>query len=145
MDLVSGLVVYLLLWWWVFLMSLPLAFAQRNNQKRVTRPSAPRQPYLWRKIAATTVIAGILCALVNLVITSRLDQPRCAFRLTPGCFRHKKARHTVLPFLCWTIYARGQFFVPWTGYVRFLSPKLGFLAPNTKTLRRKWSVSTKNI
>ena len=70
MDLVSGLVVYLLLWWWVFLMSLPFGVRTEEQPETGHAPSAPRQPYLWRKIAATTVIAGILCALVNLVITS---------------------------------------------------------------------------
>ena len=70
MDPVSGLVVYLLLWWWVFLMSLPFGVRTVEQPEAGHATSAPRQPYLWRKIAATTVLAGILCALVILVIAS---------------------------------------------------------------------------
>ena len=70
MDFVSGLVVYLLLWWWIFLMSLPFGVRTADNPEAGHAASAPTRPYLWRKIAASTVIAGILCAVVNLVISS---------------------------------------------------------------------------
>ena len=72
MDFVSGLVVYLLLCWWVFLMSLPFGVRTEAQPEAGHAPSAPSQPYLWRKIAASTVIAGIVCAVVNLVISSGL-------------------------------------------------------------------------
>ena len=70
MDFVSGLVVYLLLWWWVFLMSLPFGVRTEAQPEAGHAPSAPSQPYLWRKIAASAVIAAILCAIVNMVISS---------------------------------------------------------------------------
>ena len=72
MDFVSGIVVYLLLWWWIFLMSLPFGVRTADSPEAGHAASAPTQPYLWRKIAASTVIAGILCAVVNLVISSGL-------------------------------------------------------------------------
>lgn len=70
MDFVSGLVVYLLLWWWVFLMSLPFGVRAEAQPEVGHAASAPSQPYLWRKIAASTVIAAVLCAIVNMVISS---------------------------------------------------------------------------
>ena len=47
MDFVSGLVVYLLLWWWVFLMSLPFGVRTEAQPEAGHAPSAPSQPYLW--------------------------------------------------------------------------------------------------
>ena len=70
MDFVSGLVVYLLLWWWVFLMSLPFGVRAEAQPEVGHAASAPSQPYLWRKIAASTAIAAVLCAIVNMVISS---------------------------------------------------------------------------
>ena len=70
MDFVSGLVVYLLLWWWIFLMSLPFGVRTADNPEAGHAASAPARPYLWRKFAASTVIAGILCAVVNLGISA---------------------------------------------------------------------------
>ncbi len=69
MDLVSGL------WSICFCgggcsYELPFGVRTEEQPEKGHAPSAPRQPYLWRKIATTTVIAGILCALINLVITS---------------------------------------------------------------------------
>ena len=70
MDFVSGLVVYILLWWWVFLMSLPFGAKPSEQPEPGHAPSAPARPMLWRKVAATTVIAAILFVIVNMIIDS---------------------------------------------------------------------------
>jgi hypothetical protein len=41
MDFVSGLVVYLLLWWWIFLMSLPFGVRTADNPEAGHAASAP--------------------------------------------------------------------------------------------------------
>ena len=72
MGLVSGLVVYILLWWWVFLMTLPFGAKAPDAIETGHATSAPAKPMLWRKAAITTVIAGFLFAIVYWVILSGL-------------------------------------------------------------------------
>ena len=76
MSFVSGLVVYILLWWWVFLMALPFGVKAPDAIEPGHATSAPAKPMLWRKAGVTTVIAAVLFALVYWVIVSqfiRLD------------------------------------------------------------------------
>ena len=68
MGLVSGLVVYILLWWWVFLMTLPFGAKAPDSIEPGHATSAPAKPMLWRKAAVTSVIAGVLFAIVYWVI-----------------------------------------------------------------------------
>ena len=72
MGLVSGLVVYILLWWWVFLMALPFGATAPDAIETGHATSAPAKPMLLRKAMITTIIAGILFALVYWVITSEI-------------------------------------------------------------------------
>ena len=72
MGLVSGIVVYILLWWWVFLMSLPFGVKVPSASGAGHATSAPTKPMLWRKAAITTIIAGILFAIVYWVIVSEI-------------------------------------------------------------------------
>ena len=72
MDFVSGTVVYLLMWWWVFLMSLPFGVRAVEDPQAGHAPSAPARPMLWRKMAATTVIAAVLTAVINWIIASQI-------------------------------------------------------------------------
>ena len=72
MGLVSGLVVYILLWWWVFIMTLPFGSKVPDVIETGHASSAPAEPMLWRKAAITTVIAGILFAIVYWVIVSEI-------------------------------------------------------------------------
>ena len=72
MGLVSGLVVYILLWWWVFLMTLPFGAKAPATIETGHATSAPAKPMLWRKAIITTVIAGILFAIVDWVIMSEI-------------------------------------------------------------------------
>ena len=72
MSFVSGLVVYILLWWWVFLMTLPFGSKAPDAIEPGHATSAPAKPMLWRKAVITTVIAGILFAIVYSVIVSEI-------------------------------------------------------------------------
>ena len=72
MDFVSGVVVYLLLWWWVFLMSLPFGVRTEANPEAGHAPSAPARPMLWRKMGITTVIAAVLTTVIHLIISSEI-------------------------------------------------------------------------
>ena len=72
MGLVSGLVVYILLWWWVFLMTLPFGAKAPDTIETGHATSAPAKPMLWRKAVITTIIAGILFMTVYWVISSQI-------------------------------------------------------------------------
>ncbi|MDB2390061.1 DUF1467 family protein [Alphaproteobacteria bacterium] len=70
MDFVSGVVVYILLWWWVFLMTLPFGVKSPKNIEMGHATSAPERPLIWRKVGVATIIAAILFSIVFMVIDS---------------------------------------------------------------------------
>ncbi|MBT6414881.1 DUF1467 family protein [Candidatus Puniceispirillum sp.] len=70
MDIVSGVVVYILLWWWVFLMTLPFGVKSPETIETGHATSAPERPLIWRKVGAATIIAAILFSIVFMIIDS---------------------------------------------------------------------------
>ena len=72
MDWVSGIVVYLLLWWWVFLMALPFGARPEKEPGKGHVRSAPAKPMLWRKALAATAIALALWFGVDWLVGSGL-------------------------------------------------------------------------
>lgn len=70
MDIVSGVVVYILLWWWVFLMTLPFGVKSPEIIETGHATSAPERPLIWRKVGVATIIAAILFSIVFMVIDS---------------------------------------------------------------------------
>jgi predicted secreted protein len=61
---VSGIVVYVILWWVVFFTMLPVGVKTQHEAGGEVEPghaeSAPTHPRLWRKAAVTTLIAAVL-------------------------------------------------------------------------------------
>ena len=72
MDFVSGLVVFILLWWWVFLMSLPFGIKMPDEVESGHATSAPEKPMLRRKLAISTAIATVLFTIIYWIIDSGL-------------------------------------------------------------------------
>ena len=70
MDFVSGFVVFILLWWWVFLMSLPFGIKMPDEVERGHATSAPEKPMLRRKVTISTAIASVLFIIVYWIIDS---------------------------------------------------------------------------
>ncbi len=68
MSWLSGIVVYVILWWLVFFMALPVGVRRAAEVKRGNDPGAPERPRLVLKAAMTTVIAGALTLLAFLLI-----------------------------------------------------------------------------
>jgi len=68
MDFVSGAVVFILLWWWVFLMSLPFGIKTPTEVEIGHATSAPEKPMLRRKVFISTAIASVLFAIVYWII-----------------------------------------------------------------------------
>ena len=68
MDLVSGVVVFILLWWWVFLMSLPFGIKTPDEVEIGHATSAPERPMMRRKVFISTAIATVLFVIVYWII-----------------------------------------------------------------------------
>jgi len=72
MNWVTGLAVYLVLWWLVIFMVLPWGNrpVDQEDIDRGHAPSAPKKPRLLIKVAITTAIAGVLWIVVYFIIQS---------------------------------------------------------------------------
>ncbi|MDF1790634.1 MAG: DUF1467 family protein [Thalassobaculaceae bacterium] len=72
MDLVSGIVVYVLLWWWMLFMALPFGVHRDEEVQAGNDAGAPKTPMLARKLIAATVIAAVLWLVIDQIIRSDL-------------------------------------------------------------------------
>jgi len=72
MDLVSGIVVYVMLWWLTLFTVLPVGVRREDSVEQGNDPGAPKNPMLLRKLLATTVIAAIVWVVVDQVVRSDL-------------------------------------------------------------------------
>ena len=70
MDIVSGIVVYILLWWWVLFMVLPFGAKAPEQVETGHASSAPEKPRMMLKLAVTTIISAGLFVVVYLIISS---------------------------------------------------------------------------
>ncbi len=66
MTWVTGLAVYAVLWWLVIFMVLPWGNRpiDAEDVARGHAPSAPKKPHMLIKTAITTVISGIIWAII---------------------------------------------------------------------------------
>jgi predicted secreted protein len=60
MGLVSGVVVYQVIWWMVLFMVLPHGNRPPEEVEEGHATSAPERPRVWMKIGITTAIATVL-------------------------------------------------------------------------------------
>lgn len=72
MTLVPGIVVYVIIWWVVIFAVLPFGVRATEEGDPGHAAGAPANPMLWRKLAATTIIAAVLWLLVDWAISSDL-------------------------------------------------------------------------
>ena len=70
MDIVSGIVVYILLWWWVLFMVLPFGAKAPEQVDIGHASSAPERPRMMLKLAVTTIVSAGLFVIVYLIISS---------------------------------------------------------------------------
>jgi predicted secreted protein len=66
----TGLAVYFVIWWIVIFMVLPWGVhtVGAEDIAKGHAPSAPKNPYLGRKLLATTVLAAVVWAIVYAVV-----------------------------------------------------------------------------
>jgi predicted secreted protein len=74
MDWVVGVAIYYVIWWIVLFMALPWGVRPIEDEGAAEghAPSAPRRPRILLKMAITTVVAGVVWAVVYVVITFNL-------------------------------------------------------------------------
>ncbi len=72
MSLVSGIVVFIVLWWLVFYAVLPWGVRRADDNQEGHDAGAPANPRLWLKTGITTAITAILFAFAWWVISADL-------------------------------------------------------------------------
>ena len=70
MDIVSGIVVYILLWWWVLFMVLPFGAKAPERVGEGHATSAPAKPRMALKIIITTGLSAVLFMIFYIIIAS---------------------------------------------------------------------------
>ena len=64
MTLFSGIVIFIILWWLVFFMSLPIGVRPPHEMgeaaERGHETGAPVKPRLWMKVLGSTLVAAVL-------------------------------------------------------------------------------------
>lgn len=76
MTWASGIVVFVILWWLIFFMTLPFGVRPPHEVGEAAAPghvaSAPVRPRLWFKAGVTTLIASVLWIAAYFLIASDL-------------------------------------------------------------------------
>lgn len=72
MNIFSGVVVFVLIWWMVFFCALPFGIKPIENPEKGMMPGAPVNPGLKKKILITTIISALLWGIAYMIITSNL-------------------------------------------------------------------------
>lgn len=68
MDWLSGIFVYLIVWWTALFMVLPLWVKRNDGSVEGSDPGAPQHPYIWRKILTTTILAAVIWIIIDVLI-----------------------------------------------------------------------------
>jgi len=64
MSVVETIVGFILIWWLLFFVSLPIGVSKQQAPIVGTDPGAPARPMLIRKAVATTLISACLTGLI---------------------------------------------------------------------------------
>ena len=71
MNWFTAFVLYVLIWWTILFAVLPFGVRPQSDADDASGwRGAPAQPYMWRKLAATTLIAAILWGIAIAIIRS---------------------------------------------------------------------------
>ena len=69
MSLLPSIAIYFVIWWLCLFLVLPFGVRSQHEGEEIapgTEAGAPINPYLLRRVAATTILAGIIFAGVYL-------------------------------------------------------------------------------
>lgn len=72
MTWTSAIVIYVILWWLVFFMALPIGVKPPHEIGEAAEPGhergAPARPHVWKKVLAATIIAGLFWGIAYWMI-----------------------------------------------------------------------------
>ena len=72
MGWVSGIAVYVIIWWTVLFAVLPWGIRPAEDPVPGEMPGAPENPRLWTKAGVTTAISAVVWGVVYLLVDSNL-------------------------------------------------------------------------
>jgi hypothetical protein len=72
MNIVSGIVVYVLIWWWVIFCMLPLNITPIKDNRDGSMPGAPVEHGMKRKVILTSIISFGIWVVIYLIIKSNI-------------------------------------------------------------------------
>ena len=72
MGPVTGILVYVILWWLVLMAVLPFGVRPPETPQPGHAPSAPARPHLRVKFAVTSLIAAVFWAIIYLIVANDL-------------------------------------------------------------------------
>ncbi len=70
MTLVTGIAVYIVVWWIVLFAVLPWGVRQSDAPQPGHADGAPENPRLWLKAGVTTLIAAVIWAVIYFIVQS---------------------------------------------------------------------------
>ena len=76
MNWLTGIVVYILVWWVTLFAILPLWVTPANPEEPGFAAGAPRRPLMLRKVVVTTVVATVIWLGIYVVVS----EPWFSFR-----------------------------------------------------------------
>ena len=68
MDWLSGIFVFLIVWWTALFTVLPLWVRRHDGQIQGADPGAPQHPHLWRKFFTTTAVSAVIWLIIYVLI-----------------------------------------------------------------------------
>lgn len=70
MSLVSGSLVFIVVWWVVLFMVLPFGYRKDTNPEIGLEPGAPQNPQIAKKFLVTTLITMIIWTLIYITLSN---------------------------------------------------------------------------
>ncbi len=68
MDWLSGIFVFLIIWWTALFTVLPLWVRRHDGEVQGADPGAPQHPHLLRKAVTTTLVSAVIWLIIYVLI-----------------------------------------------------------------------------
>jgi predicted secreted protein len=72
MNLVSGSMVFFVIWWVVLFTVLPLGIHREGNPQKGNDLGAPTNPNLKKKFLLTTIITAVIWCIIHFIMVNHL-------------------------------------------------------------------------
>jgi predicted secreted protein len=72
MTLLSGSMVFFVIWWVVLFMVLPFGIKTDETPPKGFEPGAPKNPQLLNKFLITTLLTGVVWSIIQVIMLNHL-------------------------------------------------------------------------